>query len=144
MCGSCYPAVLLPGLGGLGTLPTSKFHGEIYAECACLLDHCRPQWRREGWRIELIYLALPNMKLSLSRVAERVAHGGHDIPRSAIERRFSRSLYNLFTCYTAKADRTQCHLNSGDVPVLVFIQGKDHLEVLDEPVYRHLRSEAGL
>ena len=33
-----------------------------------------------GWRVELIYLALPNPEMAKLRVAERVSHGGHDIP----------------------------------------------------------------
>ena len=36
--------------------------------------------RAEGWRIELFYLALPSIEMSLLRVGERVAHGGHHIP----------------------------------------------------------------
>jgi len=36
------------------------------------------QMKSEGWRIELIYLALPSVAMSRFRVAERVAHGGHD------------------------------------------------------------------
>ena len=50
---------------------------------------CRLQ--AEGWRVELIYLALPSMEMSKLRVAERVAHGGHNIPAADIERRFARS-----------------------------------------------------
>lgn len=55
--------------------------------------------KRAGWRTELIYLALPSVDLSRQRVAERVAHGGHDIPAAAIDRRFARSLHSLFTVY---------------------------------------------
>ena len=33
--------------------------------------------RAEGWRVELLYLALPTLKMSILRVAERVTHGGH-------------------------------------------------------------------
>ena len=33
--------------------------------------------RADGWRVELLYLALPSVELSHRRVAERVAHGGH-------------------------------------------------------------------
>ena len=34
------------------------------------------QLRRDGWRVELLYLALPSVEMSKLRVAERVAHGG--------------------------------------------------------------------
>jgi predicted ABC-type ATPase len=36
--------------------------------------------RTQGWRTELIYLALPSPEISRQRVAERVSHGGHNIP----------------------------------------------------------------
>lgn len=49
-----------------------------------------------GWRVELIYLALPSAEMSRLRVAERVKHGGHDIAAADIARRFPRSLHNLF------------------------------------------------
>lgn len=100
--------------------------------------------KREGWRVELIYLALPSVELSHVRVAERVAHGGHNIPAAAIERRFGRSLHNLFQCYAYKVHRTRCYLNSGDTPVAVFVQSGDSIEVLDTSIYRHLRNKADL
>lgn len=52
--------------------------------------------RETGWRVELIYLALPDPAMARLRVAERVTPGGHDIPDEDIGRRFHRSLRNLF------------------------------------------------
>ncbi len=34
---------------------------------------------RDGWRVRLIYLALPNVEMSKLRVAEQVTHEGHAI-----------------------------------------------------------------
>lgn len=51
--------------------------------------------RQQSWRVELIYLALPSPEMSALRVAERVAHGGHNIPQPDIQRRFPRSLRHL-------------------------------------------------
>lgn len=76
--------------------------------------------------------------------AWRVAHGGHDIPLTAIERRFPASLYNLFTVYAATTSRTQCFLNSGDSPSLVFLQHGGERDILDWPAYQPLRNEADL
>lgn len=99
---------------------------------------------QSGWRVELVYLALPNVQLSHDRVAERVAHGGHDIPSEAIDRRFARSLRNLFALYAGKVSRTRCYLNSGDAPTAVYFQYQNEVEVSDEAAYQYLRSEAGL
>ena len=95
-----------------------------------------------GWRTELIYLALPGVEMSRLRVAERVAHGGHDIPQAAIERRFARSLRNLFDLYAPRVTRARCYLNSGDSPVAVFVQQGGVREILDRDIYDHLMDEA--
>lgn len=99
---------------------------------------------QSGWRVELVYLALPNVRLSHDRVAERVAHGGHGIPSDAIDRRFARSLRNLFTQYAGKVSRTRCYLNSGAAPIAVFFQYQNEIEISDDAVYQQLRNEAGL
>lgn len=78
--------------------------------------------RAEGWRVQLVYLALPDVEMAKMRVAERVRHGGHDIPVHDIERRYVRSLENLFEGYASEADETICVLNRGDVPEVVFVQ----------------------
>ncbi len=98
---------------------------------------------RQGWRTELIYLALPDVTLSHQRVAERVAHGGHDIPREAIERRFARSLRNLFTAFVPVVHHAQCHMN--DQPredSLVFTSRNGVIEVADRMWYHHLQQES--
>lgn len=90
-----------------------------------------------GWRVELIYLALPNVDMAKLRVAERVRHGGHDIPVEDIERRFSRSLENLLGGYAEAVDRTVCFLNSSEAPEVVFIQQGGQRNVR-EPVMMQL------
>lgn len=67
--------------------------------------------RDQGWEVELIYLALPTVELCKRRVAERVAHGGHNIPVQDIERRFPRSLSNLFGHYIYIVTLTRCFIN---------------------------------
>jgi len=72
--------------------------------------------------VELLYLVLPDPELARQRVAERVAHGGHDIPDQDIERRFYRSSSNLFGYYLDAVDRTVCYLNDAETPEPVFVQ----------------------
>jgi len=69
--------------------------------------------RSSGWKVELVYLALPKMDMSKARVAERVTHGGHNIPIKDIERRFSRSLKNLFKDFSYAVDTCTCFMNTG-------------------------------
>jgi len=74
------------------------------------------QLQTSGWRVELIYLALPNSEVSHFRVAERVTHGGHNIPTADIKRRFPRSLSNLLNDFSHRVDQCQCYLNADNEP----------------------------
>lgn len=96
----------------------------------------------EGWRVELIYLALPNVEMSRLRVAERVNHGGHNIPLPDIERRFPRSLRNLLNEFSFVADRTQCFMNDGISPQPVFEQQGETREILNSELFEQLTQEA--
>jgi predicted ABC-type ATPase len=95
--------------------------------------HLKPPWpagriarvdrlKADGWRVESIYLALPSVELSHQRVAERVAHGGHDIPAADIARRFPRSLHNLLEVFASRVDHVSYFMISGTVPERVFEQ----------------------
>lgn len=95
-----------------------------------------------GWSIHLIYLALPSVAASHRRVAERVAHGGHDIPAQDIERRFPRSLANLFDEYLPVVDRLFCYLNTENEPLPVFDANRGHLHIHSDHWYAHLQREA--
>ncbi len=95
-----------------------------------------------GWRVELIYLALPNAEMSRLRVAERVAHGGHDIPADAIARRFPRSLHNLFQLCAPLVDQTRCFMNDDTMPELIFQQNVGQQLVFHHEFFRHLQQEA--
>ena len=96
--------------------------------------------RASGWRVELIYLALPNPEMAKLRVAERVSHGGHDIPVPDIERRFFRSWENLTEICAALVDRTICFLNISETPEVVFTQQGEHRDVLRPVVMRLIQS----
>ena len=97
--------------------------------------------RADGWRVELIYLALPSMEMSRLRVAERVAHGGHNIPAADIERRFARSLANLLELFSFAVDDCRCFMNSGPLPELIFEQQGESRSIVDATHYQHLLDE---
>ncbi|MDD4070926.1 MAG: zeta toxin family protein [Desulfobacterales bacterium] len=100
--------------------------------------------KKAGWQVELIYLALPSIEMSKLRVAERVAHGGHDIPIKDIERRFPRSLCNLLSDFSSAADRCVCFMNDSDDPVLVFEQQGEIRNILHDEYFTLLSKESGL
>lgn len=90
--------------------------------------------RENGWRVELIYLALPDPEVARQRVAERVAHGGHDIPEADIQRRFYRGLCNLFDVYVGETHRTRCFSNEGELPELILVQEEGRRDVYRQDV----------
>ena len=98
--------------------------------------------RRDGWRVDLIYLALPSAEMSKLRVAERVAHGGHAIPEADIERRFPRSLRHLLDDFSQRVDRCICFMNDGENPELVFEQCGDQRDILCADHYQLLLEKA--
>lgn len=95
-----------------------------------------------GWRVELVYLALPSVEMSRLRVAERVSHGGHNIPLKDIRRRFPRSLHNLFELYAPSVSRARCFMNAGGTPEPVFEQEGGQREILNDPYFQVLIKEA--
>jgi len=94
--------------------------------------------RQDGWKVELIYLALPSIEMSKLRVAERVSHGGHNIPAADIERRFPRSLRNLLNEFSHRVDRCTCFMNDGAKPALIFEQRGENCNILHEVYYELL------
>ena len=76
------------------------------------------QLRNVGYRIEIVYLRLASPQLAIKRIAARVRHGGHDIPKEDVLRRFDRSWENFQTVYRPLADSWTVYDNSGDQPVL--------------------------
>jgi len=92
----------------------------------------------EGWLVELIYLYLPDVQLSIERVAERVKHGGHDIPLEAIIRRYPRSIFNLVNDYAPLCDSVICLDNSQEEERIIFLQNRQSVIVKDKLTYQKI------
>lgn len=94
----------------------------------------------DGWRVELYYLWLPGVELSIERVAERVSHGGHNIPRESIIRRYPRSVENLLMHYAPLCSSVICLDNSRAIPEVIFVQDGDSRTVEHSDLYQQLLS----
>jgi len=77
------------------------------------------RWKTAGYRIEILFLRLSSPQLALRRVAARVRHGGHDVPRADLLRRFTRGWLNFQRIYRPLADTWTVYDNSGVVPRLL-------------------------
>ena len=77
------------------------------------------RWKTAGYNIQIIFLHLASPRLALRRIAERVKHGGHHVPRADVMRRFVRGWQNFQTAYRPLADAWAVYDNSGEIPQLL-------------------------
>ena len=95
-----------------------------------------------GWRVKLIYLALPDVATSHMRVAERVSHGGHDVSDLDLQRRFPRSLRNFLVVFAERVDEAVCLWNGEYRVQLVFRQKGTVRKIANPILLAHLLKEA--
>lgn len=92
-----------------------------------------------GYRITLLYVALPSAQLAKRRVAKRVIEGGHSIPDATIERRFYRSLDNLMQRYRQVVNEWFVYDNSElKTPTLVAFGRGAHTNIIEEQKWLRL------
>ncbi|MBN2313131.1 MAG: zeta toxin [Sedimentisphaerales bacterium] len=94
--------------------------------------------RKDGWRIVLFFLWIPDADFSKSRVHERVKHGGHNIPEDAIYRRYPRVIHNFIKSYISLCDQVFCYDNSILEPVLIFQLDNSGLSILNQEIYEKI------
>jgi predicted ABC-type ATPase len=61
-------------------------------------------WQGLGYQVKLWFLSLPSADVAVSRVALRVAQGGHNISEAVIRRRFKAGLTNFHERYSQVVD----------------------------------------
>jgi predicted ABC-type ATPase len=92
-----------------------------------------------GYSIRLIYVWLESPELAKTRVAARVAKGGHNIPPDVIERRYKRSIQNLIKLYIPICDHTTIIDNSRAEPGQIADCWADGQTVIfNEPLWQTL------
>ena len=99
--------------------------------------------KERGYRIRLYYVYLNSVELSLNRIADRVAKGGHNVSAEVVIRRYERSLRNFFSDYRALADEWQLFDNSA--ATFRFVASSNSIETIaeDEGLYRYLLNAYG-
>jgi predicted ABC-type ATPase len=107
----------------LGKIQACTKRGESFAFETTLsglgyLRHIK-QWRNDGYRVSLCFLALPDADTAVARVAERVRQGGHNIPENVIRRRFAAGRQNFEQHYRSVVNDWVLYDNSGASPVIL-------------------------
>jgi len=75
--------------------------------------------QNKGYRIILLFFWLPSPEMAEQRVANRVASGGHNIPRHTIYRRYWLGLNNLFKIFVPIVDLWSLYDNSDNAKPIV-------------------------
>lgn len=98
------------------------------------------QMQEQGYTIVILFLWLPDVGIAVSRVKSRVEQGGHNIPKSIIQRRYNSGLKNLFQLYTPLADVLQLFDASFLPPKEIANESINGLEVFDTAAYNSISS----
>jgi predicted ABC-type ATPase len=99
--------------------------------------------RENGYELTLFFLWLADADLALRRVAERVRRGGHDIPKTTIERRYEKGLRNFFALYQPIAGNWLFYDNSEKENLRLIAKGESFKieEVFQKKVWQNLKQK---
>jgi predicted ABC-type ATPase len=95
--------------------------------------------QKAGYRLTLIFLWLPSAKEALTRVARRVAQGGHRVPKDVVVRRYAAGLKNLQQLYLPIADIAYIYDNTDEGGILIAERQPDQdLVVCDDRRWKRI------
>lgn len=89
-----------------------------------------------GYRVDLAFVCLPDADMNVSRVAARVAAGGHDVPEVDVRRRWPRSFANLGAAM-ALSDQVIVYDNAGATDLVLRSGEGIDLDRLDTALPHH-------
>lgn len=88
-----------------------------------------------GFEVTIAFLFVDSAETCITRVAERVRKGGHDIPEPDIRRRYFRSVNNFWTIYRDLADNWVL-LYNGDVHLQdIAVGSREQIAIRDADLY---------
>lgn len=94
--------------------------------------------KREGYLTHLFFLWIPDVQLSLARIASRVKMGGHDIAEKVVRRRFHKGIHNFFRDYRAIVNSWMVFDNSGSTPRPIAEEKLGVLKIFDTNLYERI------
>lgn len=99
--------------------------------------------KKQGYFIHLFFLWIPDVRLSLARVASRVKMGGHDIAEDVVRRRFHKGIENFSRHYRDNVDSWMLFDNSGSVPYLIAEDKEETMKIFDQELYSQILKLTG-
>jgi predicted ABC-type ATPase len=98
----------------------------------------------KGYVFSLAYMWVPDVELSIARVAERVRRGGHHIPEDVIRRRYKSGLQNFFNLYRPIADvwGFYANIHFGQPEIVAEGEGNGTIQVNNLALWLRVQQEA--
>jgi predicted ABC-type ATPase len=100
------------------------------------------KFKQDGYKLHLFFLWIPNTKLAIARINNRVAKGGHNIPVEDVKRRFGRSIYNFFNLYMPLLDSWILFNNTGNQPLPIAEGINQQIIILDQILFEIIKQSA--
>ncbi len=98
--------------------------------------------KHSGYEVIFFFLWLPDADVAVARVANRVRHGGPDIPEATIRRRFHAGLRHFFEIY-APLVTSWSLLDGSQLPQPTIASGfHEGLRIIDQDLYHKIQSQA--
>jgi len=111
--------------------------GRSYYKTLSFLKH-------SGYGLHLFFLWIPSPELSIARIRDRVAQGGHHVPAEDVRRRFGRGIKNFLGLYEKLFDTWMLYDNSGPAPVLIAKRKNGNIEILRADLFDKIRKQGGI
>ena len=105
-------------------------------------------WLREakaaGFALKCYFLWVRQPEIVLTRIRQRVAEGGHNIPEAVSRRRFFKTIENFFEIYGPLFDAWKLYENDLPEPRLVAVQKDGRFVVRDRNSLNEILNEANI
>ncbi len=99
------------------------------------------RWVEDGYNVNLIFLWLNDVKISVERVASRVKMGGHSIPEAIIRRRYERGIYNFNHIYRTLVTGWEIYNNSSvDELNIIAEEAAKKITIHEEDLWKKIQS----
>jgi predicted ABC-type ATPase len=94
--------------------------------------------KEKGYRLHLFFLWLPSADLAIERIADRVRHGGHNIPETVVRRRFHKGLSNFTKLYQPLLDSWFIMDNSGVTPRMIAFENNGVRKIIIPEIFEEI------
>ena len=97
--------------------------------------------KRNGYHVHLFFLWLPSSDIAVTRVANRVKQGGHNVPLEDIRRRYLAGMKNLLQLYLPILDRWWLY-DASDLPPKLIAESGICVSAESAASYQQFRKQA--